>query len=68
MLCLWGGIDVRAIAHRDPAVLEKEISEKVTMAKQGGGYIFASDHSIPSDVSLARYQHMLELARRYGTF
>lgn len=67
-LCLWGGIDVRAIAHPDPAVLQKEIREKVTMAKQGGGYIFASDHSIPSDVSLARYQYMLQLARRYGTF
>jgi len=68
VLTLWGGIDVRAIAHPDPSVLEKEIGEKVTMAKQGGGYIFSSDHSIPENVSLAQYQHMLELGRRHGSF
>ena len=67
-LVLWGGIDVRAIAHPDPAVLEKEIAEKVTMAKQGGGYIFGSDHSIPDDVSLERYDLMMQLAHKYGTF
>ena len=68
VLCLWGGIDVRAIANPDPAVIEKEISEKVTMAKRGGGYIFASDHSIPDNVSLKQYEHMLELGREYGAF
>jgi len=68
VLTLWGGIDVRAIAHPDPSVLEKEIREKVTMAKQGGGYIFSSDHSIPENVSLEQYRHMLELGRRYGSF
>lgn len=68
VLTLWGGIDVRAIAHEDPAVLEKEIREKVSMAKQGGGYIFASDHSIPENVSLEKYQWMLELGRNYGSY
>ena len=48
--------------------LEREIREKVTMAKQGGGYIFASDHSIPDNVSLAQYERMVELGRRYGSF
>jgi len=67
-LALWGGIDVRAMAHPDPAVIEKEIREKVTMASKGGGYIFASDHSIPDDVPLRKYQDMLELARECGSF
>jgi uroporphyrinogen decarboxylase len=67
-LALWGGIDVRAIAHPDPSVLEAEIRLKLTAAKQGGGYIFSSDHSIPEDVSLDRYELMLELGRRHGTF
>jgi uroporphyrinogen decarboxylase len=67
-LALWGGIDVRAIANPDPSVLEREIREKVTMAKQGGGYIFSSDHSIPENVSLKQYEYMLELGRECGGF
>jgi len=68
VLTLWGGIDVRAIAHPDPSVLEKEIREKVPLLKAGGGYVFASDHSIPDNVSLERYRYMLELGRRHGAF
>jgi uroporphyrinogen decarboxylase len=68
VLTLWGGIDVRTIADPDPAVLEREIAAKVPMARQGGGYIFASDHSIPDNVSLQQYRGMLELGRKYGTF
>jgi len=68
VLTLWGGIDVRAIAHADPAVLAAEISGKVSAAKRGGGYVFSSDHSIPENVSLEQYQRMLELGRRYGSF
>lgn len=68
VLTLWGGIDVRAIAHPDPQVLEREICEKVPALAKGGGYIFSSDHSIPEDVSLERYKWMLELGRKYGAF
>ena len=68
VLTIWGGIDVRAIENPDPTVLENEIREKVTAAKQGGGYIFSSDHSIPDSVSLERYQYMLELGREYGSY
>jgi uroporphyrinogen decarboxylase len=68
VLTLWGGIDVRAVADPDPETLENEIREKVTMAKRGGGYVFSSDHSIPDNVSLKKYQWMLELAHKYGSF
>ncbi|MCR4427634.1 MAG: hypothetical protein NUW23_15880 [Firmicutes bacterium] len=68
VLTLWGGIDVRAIANPDPSVLEREIREKVPALAKGGGYIFASDHSIPDNVSLQQYQHMLQLGRHYATY
>lgn len=68
VLTLWGGIDARAIPDPDPAVLEREIREKVPALSKGGGYIFASDHSIPDNVSLQQYRHMLELGHRYGTY
>jgi uroporphyrinogen decarboxylase len=43
--------------------LEQEIKSKLTIAKNGG-YIFHSDHSLPPDVSLDRYQWMLKTARQ----
>jgi uroporphyrinogen decarboxylase len=46
--------------------LEEEIATKVTAAKAGGGYLYHSDHSIPKNVSLAQFQRVLELVRRYG--
>lgn len=48
--------------------LEEEIGSKLTVAKQGGGYIFHSDHSIPPHVSLENYAFALELARKYGAY
>ena len=65
---IWGGIDVRTIASGDLAALHDEIRGKVLMAKQGGGYIFSSDHSIPDNVPLSTYQKMLEWGLRYGKY
>lgn len=63
-----GGIDVRAMAHSDPAVIEEEIRSKLSVAVKGGGYIFHSDHSVPHNVSFEQYEHTVELAKKYGTY
>lgn len=65
-LVLQGGIDVRKMSKPDE--IEEEIRSKVSVAKVGGGYIFSSDHSVPSDVSLQNYARVVELARKYGTY
>ncbi len=67
-LAFMGGIDVRAMAHPDPAVIEVEIQTKLTVAKQGGGYIYHSDHSVPKNVSFTQYQHVMELVHQYGQY
>jgi len=67
-LAFMGGIDVRAMADADPAVIEEEIRTKIPMAKQGGGYIYHSDHSVPNNVSFSQYEHVLDLVRRYGNY
>jgi uroporphyrinogen decarboxylase len=67
-LALMGGIDVRAMAHPDPSVIEEEIRSKITFAKRGGGYIYHSDHSIPDDVSFERYQRVRDLVLEFGRF
>lgn len=67
-LAFMGGIDTRAMADPDPRVIEEEIASKVSVAKQGGGYIYYSDHSVPDSVSLEQYRRVLELVQRYGRY
>lgn len=67
-LAFMGGIDVRAMADPDPKVIEKEISSKLPVAKKGGGYIYHSDHSVPSNVSFQQYCHTIDLVRKYGSY
>lgn len=67
-LALWGGIDVITITAGDEERLHEEIREKTLFAKQGYGYIFGSDHSIPDNVSLDLYEKMLDWGRKYGRY
>ncbi len=67
-IAFMGGIDVRAMADSDPAVIEDEIRTKIPLAKQGGGYIYHSDHSIPNNVSFDQYRRVLALVRQYGGY
>ena len=67
-LAFMGGIDVRKMGHPNPALIEEEIRTKITCAKQGGGYIYHSDHSVPDSVSFPQYCHVMELVRWYGRF
>ena len=67
-MAFMGGIDVRAMADPDPAVIEEEIRSKIEVAKQGGGYIYHSDHSIPKNVSFQQYLHVMELVDQYGKY
>ncbi|MBI3911686.1 MAG: hypothetical protein HY320_12245 [Armatimonadetes bacterium] len=67
-LVLFGNIDVRKMADPDPEVIEEEIRTKVSAAREGGGYIYHSDHSIPKDVSLSGYRRVIELVHRYGRY
>ncbi len=68
VLTFMGGMDVRAMADPDPAVIEHEIAEKLPAVKQGGGYIYHSDHSVPDNVSFAQYQRVMELVAHYGGY
>ncbi|MBU0608240.1 MAG: hypothetical protein KKI08_10140 [Armatimonadetes bacterium] len=67
-LALMGGLDVRAMADPNPAVLEEEIRAKIPVAMKDGGYIYHSDHSVPHNVSFSTYEHVLELIRQYGRY
>ena len=67
-LAFMGGIDVQAMAADDPAVIEAEIKTKVRAAKEGGGYIYHSDHSVPDNVSFQQYKRVIDLVLEYGVY
>ncbi|MCD6519223.1 MAG: hypothetical protein J7M05_04795 [Anaerolineae bacterium] len=66
-LVLYGNIDVRKLAGSKEEI-EKEIASKIPIAKENGGYIYHSDHSVPHDVSFENYAFAIELVRRYGSY
>ena len=66
-LVLMGGVDFERIA-RGPNEAEAEIRTKVGLAKEGGGYIYHSDHSVPPTMSLEEYRRVRTLVERYGTY
>jgi len=67
-ICFMGGIDVRLMALENSVPLEKEIRMKFQIAKEGGGYIYHSDHSIPNNVSFQQYKKVMELVKKYGEY
>ena len=66
-LALYGNIDARVMAGtRDE--IEREVATKIPQAKEGGGYIYHSDHSVPDDVPLDNYAYTIELVKEYGAY
>ena len=40
----------------------------VPVLKESGGYIFSSDHSVPSSVSLEDFRRITDLAKELGRY
>jgi hypothetical protein len=60
-------MDVLKWANAPLQELRGYVLRKLNAAK-GGGFIFQSDHSVPSNVSGERYQYVIELVRAHGTY
>ena len=67
-VALFGGIDVRLMEDPDDSKIENEIREKFAVAKEGGGYLYHSDHSVPPTVSFEKYQFIMKCVRKYGEY
>lgn len=66
-LALFGNIDVTKLAGTPEEVVE-EVRSTVEAGKKGGGYLFHSDHSVPSDVSYSNYLLALETLAQVGRY
>jgi len=65
-LVLDGGIN--AVLWNDPDAMKAEIRRVLPVVKEKGGYIFGSDHSVPSNVSLADFREIINLVKKLGAY
>jgi len=65
-IVLHGGVN--AVLWDKPAEIKAEIERVVPVLKEGGGYIFSSDHSIPNAVSLQDFKDIVELVKKVGAY
>jgi hypothetical protein len=66
-LAFCGNMDVITWATAKKEELRGVVLRKLNAAK-GGGFIFQSDHSVPSDVSGENYDYVVKLVRECGTY
>ncbi|OGG52984.1 MAG: hypothetical protein A3F84_19240 [Candidatus Handelsmanbacteria bacterium RIFCSPLOWO2_12_FULL_64_10] len=67
-LAFMGNIDVDVMSAGDRAAIQEEVRSKTLIAKQGGGFIFHSDGSIPPTVSFQDFCYVIDIAREYGRY
>jgi uroporphyrinogen-III decarboxylase len=60
-------MDVQVWADGSEEELKRVVLTKFNAAK-GGGFIFQSDHSVPSNVSGKNYDYVVKLVREYGKY
>ncbi|MCX6029118.1 MAG: hypothetical protein NT169_07420 [Chloroflexi bacterium] len=62
-----GNMNVMTWALGTQDEIKTEVLTKLNAAK-GGGFIFQSDHSVPSNVSGENYEYVVNLMREYGKY
>jgi len=66
-IAFCGNMDVMLWANGSQEELKRVVLTKLNAAK-GGGYVFQSDHSVPSNVTGQNYDYVVNLVRKYGTY
>ena len=65
-LAFHGGINAQLWDDFDK--VKAEMERIIPIMKEGGGYVFASDHSIPNSVSFENMKLISELAHKLGKY
>ena len=65
-LAFHGGINAQI--WDKPELVRAEMERIIPVMKEGGGYVFASDHSIPNSVSFENMKLIAELAHKLGRY
>ena len=65
-LVFHGGINAQIWDDID--LVKAEMERIIPVMKEGGGYVFASDHSIPNSVTYENMREIAELAHKLGKY
>lgn len=65
-LALHGGIN--AVLWTDIPAMMDAVRTSLPVLKEGGGYVFSTDHSIPDSVSLKDFTEVITLAKELGKY
>ncbi len=65
-LLFHGGFN--AVEWNKPEIILPEIERLVPILKENGGYIFASDHSIPPHVSFKDFSDIIALVKKVEAY
>lgn len=65
-LVFHGGIN--AVLWDKPDQIQAEMRKMIPVMKENGGFIFSSDHSVPSSVSLEDFRQITTLAKELGKY
>ncbi len=65
-LVFHGGIN--AVLWDNEEKIIEEIKRVVPVMKENGGYIFATDHSVPDNVSLESFRRIIGVAKEVGSY
>ncbi len=66
-VAFWGNISAIAMETGFEAI-EAEISSKIPVAMEGGGYMYHSDHSVPADVPFENYEYVIKMLDKYAVY
>ncbi len=65
-LTFHGGIN--AVLWDDVDAITAEMEKVIPAMKEDGGYVFSSDHSVPSSVRLENFRHIVNKAKELGSY
>lgn len=65
-LAFHGGLN--AVLYTEPEALWDEMRRVIPAMKAQGGYVIASDHSVPDSVSLEEFRQFVALAKELGRY
>jgi len=56
------------VLYERPEEMWDEMHRVIPAMREGGGYIIASDHSVPDSVSLGEFGEFVRLAKELGSY
>lgn len=63
-LCLVGGLDARVLESRDRSLIRSEVTRLVQgMKSRGARFVYASDHSVSTNVDYEDFRYAIEVYR-----